>query len=293
MKATILTLIGLSLFLNLFAQSNIGTESQPKGMSFVPQGSFNMRAIENKDTLNFLVSVNAFWMSNEITNSEYKEYVNFIKQHPDSLMCWVDLENADKDKDISKTKGGMQHIKCLKYSEIISDIIDVSKLPYHDYFTNKKYDNYPVVGISQRHASFYCMWKTQMENTGLRNLGKPFVHDYRLPSEAEWAYVASKTTIGKKAEVNDKKLVNPSISGNPNDWGLYNLAGNVSEWTISCKQNKRSKTDTITINRDLKIVRGGSWKSSSNLDERKVLDQNAKEDYLGFRIVRSCINNKK
>jgi formylglycine-generating enzyme len=185
-----------------------------------------------------------------------------------------------------------KYVKCLKYSEIVSDIIDVTKLPCNDYFTNKKYDNYPIVSISQRHATFYCMWKTQMENARLEKLGKPLVHVYRLPSEAEWVYVASKP-LSKKAEVNDKNAINPSISGNPNECGLYNFAGNVSEWTASYPQDKWNKTDTLGVNRDLKIVRGGSWKTNSNVDERKVLDQNTKEDYIGFRIVCSYIGNKK
>lgn len=294
MKAKILTLIGLSLFLNLFAQSKINKELQPKGMSLVPQGSFNMIVVDNKDTLNVSVSIEAFWMSNEITNSEYKEYVEFIRQHPDSLICWVDLENAKKDKVLYHTNDGMPiNIKCIKYSEIINDIIDSTKFPYKDYFSNKKYDDYPVVGISQRQANFYCIWKTQMENTRLEKQGKPFAHDYRLPTEAEWAYVASKAMINKKLSVTDNDVINPSISGNVNDWGLYNLTGNVSEWTASCHQNKCSKVDTIAINRDLKIVRGGSWKTNSNADERNVLDQNTKEDYIGFRIVRSYIGEKK
>jgi hypothetical protein len=96
MKVGILTLIGLSLFFNMFSQSQKSFDSPPKGMFFVPKGSFIMKFIENKDTVNATVSVDVFWMSNEITNSEYREYVRYVKQHPEELMCWIDLADVVK-----------------------------------------------------------------------------------------------------------------------------------------------------------------------------------------------------
>jgi formylglycine-generating enzyme required for sulfatase activity len=185
------------------------------------------------------------------------------------------------------------YVNCVKYSEIVKDIIDTTKLPYSDYFTNKKYNNYPVVGISQNQAAYYCMWKTMLELTKLKKDSNLTIHDYRLPSDAEWAYAASQPSNNKKAEGTNKNVINPSKSGNINDFGLYNLAGNVSEWTASNQQNKWNKTDTIKVNKGLRIVRGGSWRTHSNVDERKVIDLNTKEDYIGFRIVRTYLGSAK
>jgi len=251
-----------------------------------------MKVVENKDTVNAAASVNAFWMSNEITNSEYREYVRYVKQHPEELMCWIDLAEVVKGNDIPKTKDGMQkHIKTVKYSEIVTDIIDDSKFPCDNYFTNKKYDNYPVVGVSQRHARFYCNWKTKMENDRLIKNSKPTIHDYRLPTEVEWTYVATQTQA-KNAKKLPENVINPSKSNAPNSWGLYNLSGNVSEWTSSNSETKLDEANLGTTQQNLKIVRGGSWRTSPNSVERKAIDQNTKEDYIGFRIVTSALSKK-
>lgn len=292
MKAGILTLLGISLFFNLFSQSQKSFDFRPKGMSFVPRGSFVMKVIENKDTVKATVSVDAFWMSNEITNSEYREYVNDVKQHPDGHLYWIDYEKAVKDKNLSKTKEGMQkYTMSLKYSEIVRDIIDVTKLPYSDYFTNKKYDKYPVVAVSQRQATFFCTWKTKRENDKFKKLGKPTVHDYRLPTEAEWAYVAAQPQTGK-AKNGQQNVINPSKSNVSNSWGLCNFSGNVSEWTSSNPKMQLSQADPNNTQQNLKVVRGGSWRTNPDIEERKIVEQNTKEDYIGFRIVRSVLAKK-
>jgi formylglycine-generating enzyme required for sulfatase activity len=274
-----------------YSQSAKRIEKTPRGMMFVPQGSFKMNVIENNDTLKVTVSVDAFWMSNEVTNFEYREYVSYANQHLNDKVCWVDLEKTGLNIP-NTNKSRASYVKCVEYSEILGDIIDSAKWPYNDYFYNTKYDNYPVVGVSQRQATFYCHWKTLIENSDLEKSGKPAVHDYRLPLEEEWAYVASQPQV-KKVKSIDKNVINPTVSGNPNDWGLYNMTGNVSEWTASYQHSKLSKTDTIKVNKELKIVRGGSWRTTNNIEERKILDQNMKEDDIGFRIVRSYLGNKK
>ena len=166
--------------------------------------------------------------------------------------------------------------------------IEPSKLPFNDYFSNKKYSNYPVVGISQKQAICYCSWRTSYENNKLQKKGKPFIHDYRLPSEVEWAYVADQPVATEKNKIMNNQI-HPTNKGEIQDWGLYNLAGNVSEWTSSPTNTKPAKTDTSNINTNLRIVCGGSWKSTTNITERKVMDENTRENYIGFRIVRSYL----
>ncbi|MCK4922358.1 MAG: SUMF1/EgtB/PvdO family nonheme iron enzyme, partial [Bacteroidales bacterium] len=268
-------------------------EPEPENMEFIPGGSFIMTIDENDKTLEVSVSVDAFWMSNEITNSEYREYINYVKDHPNNEMCWIDLARAAKKNESSEAKEGMKSfLICVKYSEIADDIIDFTKLPYEDYFTNKKYNDFPVVGISHKHASYFCIWKTQIENDKLKKEGKPAIHDYRLPVEAEWAYVASHTQITKNKNDVDQKI-RPSRSGKKNEFGLYNLAGNVSEWTISHHQSRWSGKEINDSQDHMKIIRGGSWKTSSNTDMRIESDKSEAENYVGFRIVRSYtgINN--
>jgi formylglycine-generating enzyme required for sulfatase activity len=294
MKFILQSFIGFVFLMNLSAQTNKTRDPKSEGMVFIPQGSFIMQIVENKDTLNVTVSVEPFWMSNEITNAEYREYVDYVRQHPDSLMCWVDLEKASKDKNKTENRMGIQkYVQCIRYAELAADIIDTAKLPYTDYFTNKKYNSYPVVGVSQRHAVFYCQWKTQMVNRKLEKQGKPFVHDYRLPVEAEWLYAASQASKSGKDKNSTRDGIAPSISGAADGWGLYNLAGNVSEWTASNQPTNGGQAVERIISGERKIIRGGSWRTQPTIDGRKMMDVNAKEDYLGFRIVRSYLGTGK
>ena len=91
----------------------------------------------------------------------------------------------------------------------------------------------------------------------------------------------------------------------PNDFGLYDMAGNVSEWTSTAYTESvdrltsdlnpeyrydAAKEDPYKMKR--KIVRGGSWKDvSQNIrsDLRTWEYQNEQRSYIGFRNVRSQI----
>ncbi|MCX6256255.1 MAG: SUMF1/EgtB/PvdO family nonheme iron enzyme [Bacteroidia bacterium] len=275
MKKTILSIVILLFMFSLNAQTKT-FDPKPKGMEFVPAGSVQMKMTRASEPNMTNVSVEAFWMSNEITNSEYKEYVDYIKQNPNGKICWVDFENAAKDKAKGTPNTKEEYIICVKNSEIIGDIIDLTKLPYNDYFSNKKFDDYPVVGISQKHAKYYCLWKTQMENDKLKKEGMPAIHAYRLPLEVEWEYVAQQSA-DKQNPNKDSKVIQKANEGNPNKLGLFHLEDNVSEWVVPMPKVKGF------------IIRGGSWKTNSNINDRQVLDPDCKEGYIGFRIVRSIV----
>ena len=272
-----------------FTQSLKGFESTPKNMVFVPSGSFIMMIEEQNEVHEVTVSVDAFWMSDEITNAEYREFVNYVRNNPEKEICWVDLVSAAKNRNINGLKGGIgKYLICVKNSEIIDHLIDKIKMPHPEYFNNRKYNKHPVVGVSQENARYYCIWRTQLENEKHESEGEPLVHDYRLPIEAEWAYVGSHTEIknNKKAE----SKINPSKSGKKNDFGLRNFAGNVSEWTSSTPKIRWSTGASEPENKDTKIYRGGSWKTNLDTEKRNELDQCEAENYIGFRIVRSYLN---
>ena len=95
----------------------------------------------------------------------------------------------------------------------------------------------------------------------------------------------------------------------PNDFGLYDMAGNVSEWTstaytesVSQKTSdinpeyryNAAKEDPYKMTR--KIVRGGSWKDALHnvrSDVRMWEYQNEQRSYIGFRCVRSSVGFSK
>jgi formylglycine-generating enzyme len=275
MKKNLLSIVILLFMFCLNAQIKT-YDPQPKGMEFVPAGSFQMKIIGTSESKTTNVSVEAFWMSNEITNSQYKEYVDYIKQNPNGKICWFDFENAAKDKAKGTPKTKEEYIICVKNSDIIGDIIDLSKLPFNDYFSNNKFDDYPVVGISQKHAKYYCLWRTQMENDKLKKEGMPAIHSYRLPLDVEWEYVAQQSA-DKQNPNKDSKVIQKANEGKPNKFGLFHLEDNASEWVAPMPKDKGC------------IVRGGSWKTNSSINDRQILDSDSREGFIGFRIVRSIV----
>jgi len=199
----------------------------------------------------------------------------------------------------------------------------------NQYFSGKSYRNYPVVGVSWEQANAFCHWKSKIQKKG-----KSGISDlYRLPTEAEWEYAARGGRNGKvnklypwKAEslvdkkgcyfanfkpidgdfTNDGYLITAPVGSFPaNELGLFELVGNVSEWTQTAyfpSGNKLMSTmnPTVTFNWSpdypyefsKKVVRGGSFKDvfeKINTTLRDVKYQNEQLPYVGFRCVRTAL----
>lgn len=198
------------------------------------------------------------------------------------------------------------------------------------YFWHPSYDDYPVVGVSWMQAKAFSIWRTDYMNTALRKEGIADVQAYRLPIEAEWEYAArggldlSMYPWGGPYTRNYKGcfLANfKPLRGNyiddgnvyagkvgsyePNEYGLYDMAGNVAEWTSSA-YHPSSYLFTHDLNPNFefnakpddppvlkrKVVRGGSWKDISFFLQTSSRDyeyQDSTKPYVGFRNVRSYI----
>ncbi len=201
-----------------------------------------------------------------------------------------------------------------------------NKLYAKYYFSHKNYEDYPVVGVTWEQANAYCAWRTEKMRD---RLGSDYGEEqpFRLPTEAEWEYAAR----GRKQNTfpwpvenngpgNGKFLANYMTDdgdytddGNiitshvaiypPNDNGLYDMAGNVAEWT-STHYTTAGVTEMNNINPELnynaaiedpyrlklKCVKGGSWKDpESHIRSawRTSEYQNQPRCYIGFRCVRS------
>ena len=212
----------------------------------------------------------------------------------------------------------------------INDFDNAYMEPYtRMYFSHAGYNEYPVVGVSWDQANAFSNWRTDYLR---RSLGKDgiYVEPYRLPTEAEWEYAARagnsesqfpwEETLPmdergcfyanfKPREgdfVRDGHVITSQVGTfQPNDFGLYDMAGNVSEWTSTAYAESIDKL-TADINPEYrydaakedpykmkrKIVRGGSWKDASQnirADLRTWEYQNEQRSYIGFRNVRSQI----
>jgi len=194
---------------------------------------------------------------------------------------------------------------------------------HNDYFWHEAYGDYPVVGITWEQASAFCQWRTMYKNGYQRQKGKQNVNIFRLPSEAEWEYAArggldgATFPWGGPYAKNDRGcfLANfKPLRGNyaadqalytveadayePNDYNLYNMSGNVSEW-VSSSYDRFSYEYSSSFNPNVndkenpkKVVRGGSWKDVAyylQVSTRDYEYADTPRSFIGFRTVQDYL----
>lgn len=256
-------LIGfLSLFLAVGAPAS---RAQPKGMVLIPGGEYPMGS-----------------------------HKSLIELNP------VDLFNTDRhtlgpENPAHNVNIDTYYIDAYEVTHgAYMEFINVAKISKPRFWNNPNFNgsNQPVVGISWKEAQSYCKAKGS-----------------RLPTEAEW----EKASRGKRSikypwgnESPDNSRLNfnnelnktapvGSYEKGKSDYGVYDLSGNVAEWTydwhlaefyvFSPKNNPAGpKLGTY------KVIRGGNWRN--NFKDVKMTYRNAtipsiKTNTLGFRCARS------
>ncbi len=128
---------------------------------------------------------------------------------------------------------------------------------------------------------------------------------YRLPTEAEWEYIAreegkSTTTYSGSGTIGDvawywdnSSSKTHEVKGkNANSLGIYDMSGNVWEWCYDWYSSINSSTaDTGASSGDDPVIRGGSWGFSASLctvSNRNIYGPYGRDNDLGFRVVRSA-----
>ena len=200
---------------------------------------------------------------------------------------------------------------------------------HNDYFWHQAYESYPVVGINWDQARAFAHWRTKIRNDYLRGRKKrkSTTAKFRLPTEAEWEYAArgglesatypwggpyltddrgcfmANFKPKRGNYVADEALYTVEANSfDPNDYGLYNMAGNVSEWTNSTYS--KATYDFLTSanpNYDnfedkQKVVRGGSWKDVAyylRVASRDYEYADSARSYIGFRLARNYLGTNK
>ena len=264
-------------------------------------------------------------------NGEMKIDVNKLKYK----YSWFDAEAAALER--KRNPSAKDRFPFIKKEEVeiypdttvwIKDFNYSYNEPMHnDYFSHPAYQDYPVVGISWSQAVAFCNWRTSFKNLYQKKSNKPLVNYFRLPTEAEWEYAARGGIPsgiypwGSPYLLNDRgcflanfKPLRGDYSSDQamytvearsylaNDYNLYNMAGNVAEWTgSSYDPGAYEYVSSLNPNLSLasekrKVIRGGSWKDVAyflRVSSRDFEYADTARSYIGFRTVQDYLGSEK
>lgn len=264
----------------------------------IPEGSFMMGSPpphngSEDERPEHKVKLSAFWMAEmEIT---WNLYNLFLEREVDKVASL-----PSKGKEVNTDV----------------DAITGATVPYVDMTIGMGANGFPVINMTQLSALRFCEWLSSI--TG---------NFYRLPTEAEWEYACkagsktkysfgdSASSLKEYAWYKDNSMYAYHKVGlkKPNPWGLYDMHGNVAEWTLDqylpdVYKSRGGKTTVNPWEKQIKqypiAIRGGSWR-----DENRQLRSSARyhsiknwktkdpqipkskwwftdAPFVGFRIVR-------
>jgi len=197
-----------------------------QGFVFVPSGYTNI----NGDS----ISIQSFYIqASEVTNSNYKVFLDDLQQKG--------LTEAYAKAQVFSEKWNLPNTDMKVFAL--------------QYFTNPSYNNYPVVNITQEGARMYCSWLEQkFDSAGYKV-------KVRLPELAEWQYAAKGgnenniypwegSSLRNKKGVYMANFKTDKLSEDggyvmaisksyfPNEFGIYNMCGNVTEWLSDTAMSK-------------------------------------------------------
>jgi len=264
----------------------------------IPGGKFKMGSPENEpghkpdESPQHEVEVSPFWM--EKCTVTWNEFELFMYPNEE--------KKARETKKLDPALNAM------------TDAVTHPTQPYVEMSFGMGKDGYPAISMTQHAANKYCEWLSA--KTG---------HFYRLPTEAEWEYAARAGTTtayfwgddpkqigdycwwGKNSDFKYQKVGKKK----PNPWGLYDMLGNVVQWTLD-QYSPTYYQQSPAINPWNKatkpyphVARGGSWDDDDPAKLRcaarrpsdpswKIQDPQLPKSiwyhtdaqFLGFRIVR-------
>jgi len=241
----------------------------------------------------------------------------------------MDIQKAAKNRNLSR-KDVIITDEVTVYPDTTAWIRDFSysyNEPMHnDYFWHDAYGDYPVVGVSWKQAKAFCQWRTLYHNAYRKSKGQHNINSYRLPSEAEWEYAArgglqgATYPWGGPYAKNDRGCFMANFKPlrgdyaadqalytveadayEPNDFNLYNMAGNVSEWVqgsydaASYEYMASFNPNVNNPDNERKVVRGGSWKDVAyflQVSSRDYEYADSARSYIGFRTVQDYMGTE-
>jgi len=284
-------------------QFTFATTHIPTGFKLVPGGSFDMGSEAADEKPVHRVELSPFYMSIfELTVGEFKQFVDatgYVTTAERKGYAWALIPG---NKDLTKLKGASWRNPNFETT-----------------------DRFPVCCVSWFDAIAYCNWRSQQEGltpyynqSGYYNpadWSKGIVqynvdaNGYRLPTEAEWEYAArannnmnrfSGDDIIARVAIhffNSQDRAWEVASKAANDFGIYDLTGNVSEWVWDWYESNYYKKSPGTnplgpfAVGKRKVIRGGSWyddEKSCCVSYRMNQEPDFAESGVGFRLVKKA-----
>jgi sulfatase modifying factor 1 len=246
--------------------------------------------------------------------------IPFWKNNSESFPGLVKIVNGRKVLNRDMIKFTFSHIQAdgSHNSKTVTDTVKVlpfenvwatdfpnsqSEFFVNSYFVAKGFDNYPVVGVTWKQARAYTSWRTIVVGTQdiySADMGLVF----SLPTEAQWQYAAEigESNAGSVKHTHDSRIRTVPVKANTaNKLGIYNMMGNVSEWTLDAyspsalvlveDHDPALLLDVPDDDFDImkrKVVTGLSWKDNFtdfNNAPRNYEIQNVAHSYIGFRCA--------
>lgn len=217
-----------------------------------------------------LVSIDSFYIGR--TEVTVKQYYAFVKETRSHFPEWA------KVGSIFNIKTGSDPKFRNSYKGLFSD-------------------DWPIVGVNWFDATAYCEWLSN--KTGQK---------YRLPTEAEWEFAAKGGTFSQGYlyaganmaddhawyDANSFGHANETATAQPNEYELFDMSGNVSEWcsdwySATYYQISPAKNPKGPATGTMKVIRGGSFSFDSfflRTTARAFNPPDYISDDVGFRVVR-------
>ena len=237
--------------------------------------------------------------------------IEYKKNYDISPKNFINVENLEVYPDTTVW------VKDFKYSN--------NEKMHSVYFSHNMYNDYPVVGITWKQAKAFCNWRTMYKNSFQKTKNKDLVPKFRLPTEAEWEYAArgglqgASYPWGGPYTKNDRGCFMANfkpmrgdyavdqafytVEGDAydaNDYGLFNMSGNVAEWVDSSYEedayefSSTMNPNVNNIKNPKKITRGGSWKDVKyylQVSSRDYEYQDVPRSFIGFRTVHDYLGS--
>ena len=281
----------LALFTSAFINQPPKKFKVPKAFVYVPSGTFTPQTGDP-------VTIQGFYMmATEVSNLDYKEFLH-------------DLRKTGRTAEYEKAKVRPEGWK------IPGAYMEPMEKNYHQH---PAYNDYPVVNITQEAAQLYCDWLTQKIQANNPNAhvrvrlpletewmyaaqggkdGMPYPHGYYVRN-GKGRFLYNFRPVGDESIHRDRKTGKltikkqrgpaastgsfgpaPAESYVPNDYGLYNMSGNVAEMLADAGRTKGGCFNSTGY--DIRIDAS---------DEFSGFTENS--PFIGFRPVLTLVGKKK